>query len=59
MKDAELARQDVIKVDDFSDDELRRPSSESKAKKSAAKKDKPVVVLGDEVTNPEPEVPFH
>jgi acyl-CoA dehydrogenase len=41
LKEAELARQDVIKVDDFNDDELRRPSiiKESKNKKAAVNKD--------------------
>ncbi|CAM4433181.1 MAG: Acyl-coenzyme A dehydrogenase [Legionella sp.] len=59
MKDAELARQDAIKVDDFSDDELRRPSSDSKAKKPTAKKEQTAMILDEEVINPEPEVPLH
>lgn len=39
LKEAEQARQDVIKVDDFSDDELRRPSlsKESGNKKAIAR----------------------
>jgi len=41
LKEAELARQEVIKVDDFNDDELRRPlvTKEPKNKSVAASKD--------------------
>ena len=36
LKEAELARQDVIKVDDFNDEELRRPSVKKKLKSKMA-----------------------
>lgn len=42
LEEAELARQDVIRVDDFADEELRRPSlsgSESKLRKKIQAKD--------------------
>lgn len=41
LKEAELARQEIIKVDDFSDDELRRPevAKEVKNKKKLVKDD--------------------
>lgn len=48
LNEAELARQDVIKVDDFSDDELRRASVDAEArprKKSVAKDDTPAEIV--------------
>lgn len=40
LEEAEMARQEVIKVDDFADEELRRPSIEPKSRKKASiKKD--------------------
>lgn len=54
LREAELARQDVIKVDDFSDDELRRSErNELNVKKAIAKKEKKAEVLSDEAFNSE------
>ena len=41
LEEAEIARQEVIKVDDFADDELRRPTatSEHKSRKKLVEKD--------------------
>ena len=38
LEEAELARQAVIKVDDFADEELRRPSGDAKSKKKVTEK---------------------
>ncbi|CEK10473.1 acyl-CoA dehydrogenase [Legionella hackeliae] len=39
MRNAEIKRQEIIAVDDFSDDELRRPSADSSMTKGAKKKE--------------------
>ena len=41
LKEAELARQDVIKVDDFNDEDLRRaqPTKSNRSKKAVVNKD--------------------
>ncbi len=56
LTEAELARQDVIKVDDFDDSELRRPE----VKKAKARKEsvEPEMILSEDESH-EPEVPYH
>lgn len=50
LREAELARQDVIKVDDFSDDELRRSvSKEPDSNKKMIKEKKIDVILSDKI----------
>jgi acyl-CoA dehydrogenase len=60
LKEAEVARQEVIHVDDFSDDELRRPEIKAeKAKKSTVKNIESEVLVADGEKQQEPEVPYH
>lgn len=58
LREAELARQDVIKVDDFDDSELRRPLvKEPKAKKAVLRDSvEPEVISGE---SKESEIPYH
>lgn len=59
LRDAELARQDIIRVDDFDDSELRRPAvKEPKAKKAAAKSSVEAEVILSSSSESE-EVPYH
>jgi len=45
LKEAELGRQDVIKVDDFNDDELRRPAPEKELKSKAKMVSKDEIII--------------